>query len=184
MNIDLSLPTYLFLGSGYNRKGLDSLLSAFALIEEKSNLLIVGNESHPEAYIEKAEQLSIADRCYFLGRQEKPEMFFSIADCYILPTKYEPFGYTVIEALACGTPVITTEECGAKEVISDTVSSVLPMDFSSSQLAEKMCYWKDRSREEGFAEQCRDSVMHQSTENIMKLNYEVLKQAYQKKLSH
>lgn len=172
--IDTSLPTFLFLGSGYNRKGLKSLLDAFKLIDFKSNLLIVGNENHPEEYINYAKQLGVYDSCHFLGKQNNPELFFSLADCYILPTKYEPFGFTVIEALSCGTPTITTQECGAKEVIDPSVSTVLSSGYTVQELADAMILWANQRNDFQLKEQCRQSIMKQDVEAVMKENYNVL----------
>lgn len=182
LNLDLTKKIYLFLGSGYNRKGLNKLLESYSLIDDDSCLLIVGNETHPELYKEKAKELGIYDKCRFLGKSDKPELFFSIANCYILPTKYEPFGYTVIEALSCGCPVITTDQCGAKEVISASCSSVLPLEFKVEQLAEDMIYWSDKSLQHGFSDICRNSVISQDTTNIMKENYDAVKLVYKEKI--
>ena len=178
LKLDISVPTFLFLGSGYNRKGLKSLLDAYKLIDFKSNLLIVGNENHPEEYMDYAKQLGVYDSCQFLGKQNKPELFFSLADCYILPTKYEPFGFTVIEALSCGTPTITTQECGAKEVIDSNVSTVLSSGYSSQELADAMSHWAHLRGDIELKKQCRQSVMKQDVEAVMKENHNVILDIY------
>lgn len=174
LKLEPHIPTFLFLGSGYNRKGLKDLLDAFKLIEFKSNLLIVGNENHPEEYIEYAKKLGVYESCHFLGKQSKPEVFFALADCYILPTKYEPFGFTVIEALSCGTPTITTQDCGAKEVIDSSVSTVLSQGYASQELAEAMSHWASLRDNLELKQQCRESIMKQDVEVVMAENYDVI----------
>lgn len=174
LKLDINIPTFLFLGSGYNRKGLKFLLDAYKLITFKSNLLIVGNENHPEEYIDYAKRLGVYGSCRFLGQQSKPELFFSLSDCYILPTKYEPFGFTVIEALSCGTPTITTQDCGAKEVIDSSVSTVLSAGYSSQELANAMFHWASLRDNLELKQQCRESVMKQDVDAVMKENYQVI----------
>lgn len=174
LKLDTSIPTFLFLGSGYDCKGLKSLLDAYNLIEFKSNLLIVGNENHPEEFIGYAKKLGVYNSCRFLGKQSQSELFFSMADCYILPTKYEPFGFTVIEALSCGTPVITTQDCGAKEVIDSSVSTVLSAGYSSLELADSMKYWAEQRNDLELKQRCRNLVMSRDVEAVMKYNYNVI----------
>src|SRR5690554_398851 len=78
-------PVFLFLGSGYKRKGLKQALSAFAQLKFPATLLIVGRENHESEYKNYARELGISDSCHFLGTQSNPEVFFSMADCYVLP---------------------------------------------------------------------------------------------------
>lgn len=174
-------PIFLFLGSGYNRKGLEPTLRAFSLIKEEACLLIVGNEQHPQPYIDLADSLGITSKCHFLGKQPNPEVYFSLASCYVFPTKYEPFGFTAIESLACGCPVITTEDCGAKEVLNDEVSTVLPSNFSPELLAECMVNWAKKSQFDDFRQHCRNCVIPLDVNHIMQLNYQVIQRAWQKK---
>ncbi len=174
-------PIFLFLGSGYHRKGLEPTLKAFSLLKEEASLVIVGNEQHPQQYQDLAKELGIEDKCYFLGKQNNPEVFFSMASCYVFPTKYEPFGFTAIEALSSGCPVITTVDCGAKEVMNDEVSSILESDFSTEKLAQEMSHWADKAKSKEFRAACRESVAPLDVNNIMEMNYQLIKQAWEKK---
>lgn len=144
-------------------------------------MVIVGNEQHPQQYQDLAKELGIEDKCYFLGKQNNPEIFFSMASCYVFPTKYEPFGFTAIEALSSGCPVITTVDCGAKEVMNDEVSSILESDFSTEKLAQEMSHWADKAKSKEFRAACRESVAPLDVNNIMEMNYQLIKQAWEKK---
>jgi UDP-glucose:(heptosyl)LPS alpha-1,3-glucosyltransferase len=53
----------------------------------------------------------------FLGFEPRLELFLAAADLFILPTLYDPFSNVCLEAMACGTPVITTANNGASEII-------------------------------------------------------------------
>jgi UDP-glucose:(heptosyl)LPS alpha-1,3-glucosyltransferase len=164
----------LFLGSGYERKGLSRALRAFAKVTPPSRLVIVGYERNAREYEALAEELGIAERCSFLGGRRDPEVYYSMADCYVLPTRYEPFGYSVIEALSCGVPVITTEDCGAAEVLTPEVSTVLPTDFVDEDLSSAIEQWLAVSDLENLRKKARSSVEDLATPIVMKRNYDVL----------
>ena len=78
--------------------------------------------------------LGISDRILFTGPlygQEKLKAYVD-ADVYVLPSSYEIFGITVLEALACGTPVIVTDRCGIADVIDGQAGLVVP--YNEEQL--------------------------------------------------
>lgn len=181
IGIDREKPVFLFLGSGYKRKGLKEALTAFSMLDFPATLLIVGRENHEEEYKEYARSLGITDSCHFLGTQTKPEHYFSIADCYILPTHYEPFGFTAIEALSCGIPVITTENCGAKEVLKEHVSTVVGSDVRPSDLASAMTYWATRVDDVELRKQCRDLALDLDVSAVMEKNYQKILSVYKLK---
>jgi glycosyltransferase involved in cell wall biosynthesis len=57
----------------------------------------------------------------FLGHRDKPEELFAVADVFVLPALYEPFGMVIAEAMAAGIPVVASRCCGAVE---DMISGV------------------------------------------------------------
>lgn len=173
-------PVFLFLGSGYKRKGLKQALSAFAQLKFPATLLIVGRENHESEYKNYARELGISDSCHFLGTQTNPEVFFSMADCYVLPTHYEPFGFTVIEALSCGTPVITTENCGAAEVLDPQVSRVVGKSVDAKEIADAMTYWAERKDEPGLSEACRNSALELDVNAVMEKNYQKILEVHRR----
>ena len=62
-----------------------------------------------------------------MGPQKDVRPYYGAADAFVFPTIYEPFGSVVLEAMACGLPVITTDRCGAGEIITQGVDGfVLP----------------------------------------------------------
>lgn len=178
LGVDQTKPVFLFLGSGYKRKGLKEALAAFSMLDFPATLLIVGRENHEDEYKEYARSLGIADSCYFLGTQTKPEHYFSIADCYILPTHYEPFGFTAIEALSCGIPVITTENCGAKEVLTNQVSTVVGADVNPKELASAMTYWAAKVNDVELSKQCRELALELDISAVMEKNYQQILSVY------
>lgn len=181
LGIDDQTVVFLFLGTGYKRKGLNKTLEAFAKINIDSCLLIVGKDSNTDDYKKMAEALGIAERCKFLGESRQPEVYFSLADCYLLPALYEPFGFTVIEALSCGTPVITSENCGAKEVLEPSVASVLGQDVDVDLLAAEMMKWASYKNNDVLKTRCRDLALTLDVERIMQENYRKIRSIHRLK---
>ncbi|ORT51859.1 group 1 glycosyl transferase [Vibrio sp. qd031] len=178
------LPIFLFLGTGYDRKGLKPTLEAFSKLDYEARLIVVGRESREQDYINYAKQLGIADSCMFLGERRQPELFFSIADCYVLPTKYEPFGFTVIEALSCGIPVITTQQCGAKEVLTADVSTIVSSHEDISGLVEAMTYWASKFKDSTLKSTCREVALRNEISTVLEKNYQKLLDVYDAKFKH
>ena len=109
---------YLFVGSGFARKGVDRLLRAFARLDPgNARLVIVGEDRALPGSRRCAERLGIAARVTFTGGEEDVRPYYAAADAFVLPTLYDPFSNAAVEALACGLPVVTTFQCGAAELI-------------------------------------------------------------------
>ncbi|OED44766.1 glycosyl transferase family 1 [Endozoicomonas sp. (ex Bugula neritina AB1)] len=108
-------PCLIFVGSGFERKGLAQAIKSVA--RAGVSLLVVGKDKNQKHYQQLAEQLGCSDKVHFAGVQEQPEHFYAAADGFILPTLYEPFGNVVLEAMASGLGVITTETCGGADII-------------------------------------------------------------------
>jgi len=140
----------LFLGTGYGRKGLRSLIEAFAqLVRHDANarLLVVGYDSTQAAFERHARRLGLGARVRFLGGRRDPEVCFAAADLYVLPTHYDPFANSTLEALASGLPVITTDRNGASEILSHRVDgSVVPSAADVNVLLDELLHWSDRDR--------------------------------------
>jgi UDP-glucose:(heptosyl)LPS alpha-1,3-glucosyltransferase len=107
---------FLFVGAGFSRKGLGATLEALKLAAHGSFwLLVVGTDRENRRYAAQAAPLG--HRVRFLGGREDVRPFYAAADCLILPSRYDPFPNTVLEAFAMGLPAIVSSRCGAAEVI-------------------------------------------------------------------
>ncbi|MEE8581358.1 MAG: glycosyltransferase, partial [Myxococcota bacterium] len=140
----------LFLGSGYGRKGLDRVLDAFPELlrrRERARLLVAGYDSSQASYERRARRLGIEKRVCFLGGTRDTEACYSAADLYVLPTRYDPFATTTLEALAMELPVITSDANGAAELISDGIEGlVLAEPISREALSAALFSLTDRAR--------------------------------------
>jgi UDP-glucose:(heptosyl)LPS alpha-1,3-glucosyltransferase len=119
LGTEMARPVALFVGSGYRRKGLDAAISALAASRIDAELWIVGSDRRPEAYLSAAASAGIPPaRLRLIGPVADPLPYYAAADVLILPSIYDPFPSTVVEALACGLPVVTSTACGARDVVS------------------------------------------------------------------
>jgi UDP-glucose:(heptosyl)LPS alpha-1,3-glucosyltransferase len=107
---------FLFVGSGFARKGLAAALDALAAASDPSLRLLVAGRDREQARF-AAQAARGGGRVSFLGARDDVRPLYAAADCFILPTRYDPFPNTALEALAMGLPAIVSSRCGAAEVI-------------------------------------------------------------------
>jgi UDP-glucose:(heptosyl)LPS alpha-1,3-glucosyltransferase len=144
LGLDGPGPVLLFLGSGFGRKGLDKVLESFAQLLGRlptARLLVVGRDSHMKRWRRMAQRLGIADSVLFAGARGDAPICFGAADVYVLPSRYDSFAFTVIEALASGVPVVVSDMIGAAEVVTPEAGTVVPHDASVEQLTEALAAW-------------------------------------------
>jgi UDP-glucose:(heptosyl)LPS alpha-1,3-glucosyltransferase len=108
---------FLLVGSGYARKGVATAVRALAQLPQQARLVVVGKDRAPDRYARLARRAGVAERVRFAGPQPDVRPFLGAADAFVLPTLYDPLPNAVLEALACGLPVVTTERCGAGELV-------------------------------------------------------------------
>lgn len=124
------------------QKGFDLLIEALALCgDSRLRLTLLGEGPLRPALEQLAQQKGVADRIRFVGFQNNPYPFFAQADAFVLSSRFEGFPNAVLEALACGTPVISTPAPGGLNEIAELVSgSVLlasAVDSESLSIAIK-----------------------------------------------
>lgn len=135
----------LFLGTGYARKGLDLVLEAFpALLAARpaARLLVAGFDSAHARYAARARELGLAGRVRFAGGTLAPEGLYAAADLYVLPTRYDPFANSTLEALASGLPVVTSTANGGAELLDAGLQGeALELGAGPGGLAEALARW-------------------------------------------
>ncbi len=110
---------FLFVGSGFERKGMAALLEAMAALPADTFLLVVGRDRHISRFQAVSEKRGMAQRVIFLGAKEDVKPYYGAADALVLPTLYDPFPNVALEAMASGLPVITSLKSGAAELIEN-----------------------------------------------------------------
>jgi len=117
-NIDV--PIILGVGRLEPEKRFEDLIYAFSRLVKKKDaaLIFLGEGSKQKDLNILAEKLSVGDRVHFLGYVENPYQCMSLADLLVVTSEREGLCNVVIEALACGCPVISTKCGGPEEVLS------------------------------------------------------------------
>lgn len=109
----------LFVGSGFERKGLIYLIRAMARLKDRDAKLVVIGKGRTSRYLKEARALGVADRVVFIGPVKGVSPYYEAADIFCLPSIYEPFSNACLEAMAAGLPVVTSRINGASEIIWD-----------------------------------------------------------------
>lgn len=124
--------TLLFVGDlATPRKGLGTLLEALAQTPDGPAVLLVVGDTRRNAFAAQAAPLG--ERVRFLGRRADVERLYAAADLFVFPTRYEPSGLVILEALAAGTPVITSAGAGAAEALTHGRDAWLLNDPTDAQ---------------------------------------------------
>jgi UDP-glucose:(heptosyl)LPS alpha-1,3-glucosyltransferase len=115
LGIAAEAPLLLFVGSDFARKGLADAVEALGAVPEAHLVVVGGGRSGP--FVRLAERIGVEARVHFIGSTSEPERYFRAADLLLLPTKEDPWGLTLIEAMAAGVPAVTTDAAGAAAVV-------------------------------------------------------------------
>jgi UDP-glucose:(heptosyl)LPS alpha-1,3-glucosyltransferase len=127
LGIPAAAMVFVFVGSGFRRKGLPQLLRALGGVRD-ALLTVVGADKELARLRAAAERLNLAGRVHFAGGQEDVKPWYGMADCFVLPTLYDPFPNAALEAMACGLPLVTSLQCGAAELIESGVQGYVCRD--------------------------------------------------------
>lgn len=149
-------------------------LRAFELIASKQQdaYLVFCGANHRDDYyaqfLKAVDQSAFKNRLRLLGNLSDMPAFYSMIDIFVLPSRYETFGYVYIEAMSCGLPVIGCRAAGPLEIIEDNVTGQLVNISDPKDLAEKMesyCVNADLRKTQGDAARSR-AVMLFSKETM------------------
>jgi glycosyltransferase involved in cell wall biosynthesis len=136
LGFDPALPYVLFVGTLEPRKNVTLLLEAFALLRRKlsAQLIIVGGRGWlDEPIFATHARLDLGDAARFVGTlgEEDLAVLYSHAGVFALPTLYEGFGLPIVEAMACGAPVVCSDAGPLPEVAGDAAVLLKPEDAAA-----------------------------------------------------
>jgi UDP-glucose:(heptosyl)LPS alpha-1,3-glucosyltransferase len=128
----------LFVGSGFERKGLYTLIAALDRVKTPVVLYVAGR-GRTRRYEALARRLNVREKVVFAGPRGDIEKFYAAADVFVLPTLYDPFSNAALEAMAAGCAVITSKNNGLTEIIEDARDGVILEDMTNpEELADKI----------------------------------------------
>lgn len=121
-----------FLGGFESKnKGMDLLLKSASLLHKNSFILHIGGDASViDAFKNMAKGFGIEENCKFYGEISRNEIadFYSNLNLFVLPSRYETFGIVLIEAMACGIPVIATRCGGPQEIVTQSTGMLIEKD--------------------------------------------------------
>lgn len=147
----------LYVGRLEYMKGVDVLLRAWCELkpaERAGNvLLLVGDGPEREALEQMAARFQLGSSVIFTGEQQNVQAYYQAADLFVLPSRTEGLSNALIEAMACGLPVVVSDVGGAKDLVDEGQSGCFFPSEDASALAGRLGYllsipeaWADYGR--------------------------------------
>ena len=136
--------TILYVGRIERLKGLDMLLKALSQIQHKDTFLYVIGGTNNTEEVNRLKKicidLNLNEKVHFIGSISRAQLkyYYNSADLYVLPSYYESFGLSVLEAAACGKPTIASKVGGLPSIIRDNETGFLLEQRSLGSLIKKI----------------------------------------------
>lgn len=127
------------LGRLHVNKGLDLMIQAAGLLRDRGvsvHLRLAGDGPEKETLLKLVQTLGLSDQVRFDGWIEPADGFLAALDLFVLPSRVEPFGLVVAEAMAAGVPVIASRLDGPRHILKDGELGGMTAPESAESLAE------------------------------------------------
>lgn len=168
------------------KKGVPYLLQGLALLRKKRDdfvLDIVGDGPNRAEYEELTRELGLQNIVRFHGLKTKEEVaeFMKHCDIFVLPSLVETFGVVLIEAMACGKPVVASDIGGPNEIVTNNVGRLIPPgdpEAISRALDWMLDHYKEFSSAE-IARQARERYSYQAVGRELDRVYRFVLRSYQ-----
>lgn len=129
----------VFVANELERKGFFPLLEATAALNDANVHLLAVGRLNPASCAAASARLQLTDRVHFTGPSSDVASFYAASDVFALPTQYEAWGLVIVEAMACGLPVLTSRLAGAAIAVREGENGCLldqPRDVE--EIADKL----------------------------------------------
>lgn len=164
-NYNLECFEILFVSGIRYLKGIKDLIETFnALDLPNTKLTIIGGKGDALEYVKEQVNSKISYKPYM--HHDELKKAYSNASIFVLPSYMDSWGQVVCEAMACGTPVIVSQNTGAKDIVEDGQSGFIVEVANKNQLAEKISYfYHNRLELERMGKNARKAVEYLTWEN-------------------
>ena len=163
-------PVIVAAGRLADAKNYPLLIDALALVRRRvpAMLFVLGQGERDEDLRRHAATRGLAEAIVWCGFQANPWKFMARADVFALTSRYEGFGNVLVEAMACGAPVVATRSPGTDSIIRDGVDGVLTMHTAESVAASLTEVLSNASERERFSAAARESARRFATPVIVR----------------
>jgi UDP-glucose:(heptosyl)LPS alpha-1,3-glucosyltransferase len=169
--IDLSDWVILFVSMNFDIKGLDKLMMGLAKFKlrhpsERFKLLVVG-KGDDRKYSKLAYNLGIKDQVVFSGAVQKEilDQIYPACDIFSMPSKFDTFGMSVLEAMAASLPVIISGNVGAKDLVKEGVNGfVIENTDNADEISSRIALIMDEEVRTRMGKEAFKTVLHNTWE--------------------
>lgn len=135
----------IFVANELERKGFGPLLRAIASLKRDNIHLLAVGRLDATAYTAEIEQLGMTQRVKFTGPSSDVAGYYAASDIFALPTQYEAWGLVIVEAMACGLPVVTSALAGAAVAVEpDETGVLLENPDDEAEIARGLVHFLDQ----------------------------------------
>lgn len=172
-NLPASKILFFYLGRLDKDKNIDTIINALPFASSKVHLVIAGQGAYEEELRKLTDKIQVNDRITWLGHipEEDIVKLYQCMDCFILMSPYEVQSIVTLQAIACGLPVICSNEGALPELCHDGENGFLVDTYDSQTLAQKMDILAgDEPLRKKFSGKSREiSLPHERSQNFAKL---------------
>jgi UDP-glucose:(heptosyl)LPS alpha-1,3-glucosyltransferase len=176
LNLDPKKFHFLFIGNGFERKGLKQLLLALSLLKEDFHLSVVGKDKNINSFIKFAKKLSLEKKVSFFGPRSDVINFYQLSDSLVIPSFYDPFANVTLEALAMGLFVVSSSSNGGSEVLTKENGTIIESLVNIDSIFLSLKKALDNKKTLQGSQKIRDSIKHLDFSNQLNLFLETLLQ--------
>ncbi len=163
-------PTIVAAGRLAEVKNYPLLIEALAILRDTvpASLIVLGTGDQEEAIRALVHRLGLDGVVHLCGFQRNPWKFMARGDVFALTSRYEGFGNVLVEAMACGVPVVATDSPGARDIISDGIDGLLVAQHEPAAVAAALArLLNDADLRQRMSEAARRKAESYRTETVV-----------------